>query len=185
MRTFAKRGLIFPLLLLAAGAAGASPASAATGCASADGPPARASTVALGNAALCLVNQERTARGLKPLKLNRRLSKAAAGHARDMVARNYFSHDSLGGGDFVDRIRKAGYMAPRAFPTLGEDLAWGSGTLGTPRAIVQSWMESPGHRANILTRQFREAGMGVAFGDPGAGEDGATYTLDFGSGGRK
>jgi uncharacterized protein YkwD len=102
-----------------------------------------------------------------------------------MVARNYFSHDSLGGGDFVDRIRKAGYMAPRTFPTLGEDLAWGSGTLGEPGAIVASWMASPGHRANILGRQFREAGIGVAFGDPGAGEDGATYALDFGSGGRK
>jgi uncharacterized protein YkwD len=131
------------------------------------------------------VNQERTSRGLAPLKLNRRLSNAAAGHARDMVARNYFSHDSLDGKDFVYRIRKAGYMAPRSFPTLGEDLAWGSGTLGTPSAIVQSWMASPGHRANILSPKFREAGIGVAYGDPGAGEDGATYALDFGSGGRR
>jgi uncharacterized protein YkwD len=185
MPTFVKRGFLYPLLLLAAVAAGASPASAATGCAAADGPPAQASVVALGNSALCLVNQERTSRGLKPLKLNRRLSNAAAGHARDMVARNYFSHDTLGGGDFVARIRKAGYVAPRAFPSLGEDLAWGSGSLGTPRSIVQSWMASPGHRANILAPQFREAGMGVAYGDPGAGQDGATYALDFGSGGRK
>jgi uncharacterized protein YkwD len=134
---------------------------------------------------VCLVNQERTARGLKPLKLNRRLSKAAAGHARDMVARKYFSHDSLSGADFVDRIRKAGYVAPRAFPSLGEDLAWGSGSLGTPRAIVKGWMDSPGHRANILSSKFREAGIGVAIGDPGAGQEGATYALDFGSGGRK
>jgi uncharacterized protein YkwD len=75
-------------------------------------------------------------------------------------------------------------MPTRVFPTLGEDLAWGSGTLGTPREIVASWMASPGHRANILDRKFREGGMGVAFGDPGAGEDGVTYALDFGSGGR-
>jgi uncharacterized protein YkwD len=147
--------------------------------------PARASSVALGNAALCLVNQERTSRGLKPLKANRHLKKAATRHAGDMVAHNYFSHESLNGADFVDRIRKAGYVGPRAFPSLGEDLAWGSGSLGTPRAIVQGWMESPGHRANILEPKFREAGMGVAFGDPGAGQDGATYALDFGSGGRK
>jgi uncharacterized protein YkwD len=139
----------------------------------------------MANATLCLVNQERTARGLKPLAANRRLAKAAGGHARDMVARNYFSHDTQGGGDFVDRIRKAGYVAPRAFPSLGEDLAWGSGTLGSPRAIVKGWMDSPGHRANILSRKFREAGLGVAIGDPGAGMDGATYALDFGSGGRK
>jgi uncharacterized protein YkwD len=45
-------------------------------------------------------------------------------------------------------------------------------------------MNSPGHRANILDAKFREAGMGVALGDVGAGEDGVTYALDFGSGGR-
>jgi uncharacterized protein YkwD len=175
---------ICPLLLLTAVVAGASPASAATVCASADGPTAQTSTVTLANSALCLVNQERSSRGLRPLKANKRLAKAASGHARDMNARGYFSHDTEGGGTFVDRIRKAGYMPARVFPTLGEDLAWGSGTLGTPREIVAAWMASPGHRANILDRKFREAGMGVAFGDPGAGLDGVTYALDFGSGGR-
>jgi uncharacterized protein YkwD len=165
-------------------AAGAGPASAATVCASADGPTAQTSTVALGNAALCLVNQERTSRGLKPLKPNRRLTKAATGHADDMVAKGYFSHDSADGRSFVDRIRNAGYIVPRAFPSLGEDLAWGSGTLGTPRQIVQGWMASPGHRANILNRNFRQAGLGVALGDVGVGMDGVTYALDFGSDGR-
>lgn len=184
MRTLRRRGFICSLLLLVAAAAG-SPASAATGCAAADGPPAKASNVTLANAALCLVNQERTARGLKPLRPNRRLTKAADAHSRDMVANNYFSHDSLDGRDFVARIRRAGYVGPRAFSSLGEDLAWGSGALGTPRAIVQAWMESPGHRANILFPKFREAGIAVAYGDPGAGEDGAAYTLDFGSGGRR
>jgi uncharacterized protein YkwD len=185
MRTCRNRAALPLLLLLVAVAAGAGPASAATGCASADGPTAQTSTVALANSALCLVNQERTSRGLKPLKSNRRLVKAATGHARDMVAHGYFSHDSASGGTFVDRIRKAGYVPPRALPTLGEDLAWGSGSFGTPREIVQGWMNSPGHRANILERKFHEAGMGVAFGDPGAGADGVTYALDFGSGGRK
>src|SRR3954452_784331 len=174
-----------PLLLLVAVAAAASPASAATVCASTDGPTAQTSTVTLANAALCLVNQERSSRGLRPLRANRRLARAAAGHAREMDARGYFSHDSAGGGTFADRIRKVGYVPPSAFPSLGEDIAWGSGTLGTPREIVQSWMESPDHRANILSRKFREAGMGVDFGDPGAGADGVTYALDFGSGGRR
>jgi uncharacterized protein YkwD len=187
MRTWLKRGA-FPLLLLlttTAVAVGVSPASAATVCASTDGPTAQASTVVLANAALCLVNQERSSRGLKPLKANRHLTRAATGHARDMNARGYFSHDTAGGGTFVDRIRKAGYVPPKAFPSLGEDLAWGSGTLATPREIVQGWMESPGHRANILNPRFHDAGMGVAFGDPGAGADGVTYALDFGSGGRR
>ena len=184
MRTWLVRGAL-PLLLLTAVAAGAGPASAATVCASADGPTANASATSLANAALCLVNQERTSRGLKPLKANRRLSKAAVKHARDMNLKGYFSHESANGATFVDRIRKTGYVKPRLFPSLGEDLAWGSGTLGTPREIVQGWMDSPGHRANILSRKFREAGMGVAFGDPGAGQDGVTYALDFGSGGRR
>lgn len=184
MRTLLKRGALFPLLLLAV-AAGAPTASAATVCASADGVPARAATVSLANAALCLVNQERTSRGLRPLKSNRRLAKAALAHARDMVRRGYFAHESLSGSDFVDRIRRTGYISRRSFPSLGEDLAFGSGQLGTPRAIVDGWMASPGHRANILNPKFREAGIGVAIGDPGAGEEGATYTLTFGSGGRR
>src|SRR5689334_19874995 len=125
MCTSVKRGLIYPLLLLVAVVAGASPASAATGCASADAPPAQASAVTVAHAALCLVNQERTSRGLRALKSNRRLTKAAAGHAVDMVTNNYFSHDSLGGGDFVDRILKTGYVLRKSFPSLGEDLAWG------------------------------------------------------------
>lgn len=139
----------------------------------------------LANSALCLVNQERSSRGLKPLRSNKRLARAAYKHARDMDRRGYFSHDTLGGGSFVTRIRKTGYVPARVFPSLGEDLAWGSGDLGTPRQIVQSWMESPGHRANILNPKFRDAGMGVDFGDPGAGMDGVTYALDFGSNGRR
>src|SRR3954454_14072677 len=99
MRTWFKRGVV-PLLLLTAVVAGASPASAATVCASADGPTAQTSAVTLANAALCLVNQERTSRGLKPLKANRRLASAARGHAGDMVAKQYFSHDSTNGGTF-------------------------------------------------------------------------------------
>jgi uncharacterized protein YkwD len=184
MRTWSVRGAL-PLILLAVVGAGAGPASAATVCASADGPNAQASTVALGNAALCLVNQERTARALKPLDPNRRLATAAARHARDMVVNGYFSHDSADGRTFVDRIRRAGYIVPRTFAWLGEDLAWGSGTFGTPQEIVQAWMESPDHRRNILDPTFRQAGMAVALGDPGAGEDGVVYALDFGSGGRR
>src|SRR3954464_11156702 len=107
MRTWMHRGAL-PLLLLVAVAAGASPASAATGCASADGPTAQSSTVALANSALCLLNQERTSRGLRPLKSNRRLAKAAGGHARDMVVRGYFSHDSANGPPFLDRSRIPG-----------------------------------------------------------------------------
>src|SRR3954463_14967145 len=132
MRTCSFRSALL-LLLLVAVAAGASPASAATVCASADGPTAQASTVALANAALCLVNQERTSRGLRPLKSNRHLSHAAGAHARDMCARGYFSHDSANGASFADRIRKSGYVPAPALPSLREGPAPGGGTPGPPR----------------------------------------------------
>src|SRR5258706_4375997 len=137
----------FPLLLAALALGGAPSASASTVCASADALPLVASSAKLTNAATCLVNQERTRRGLLPLRLNKRLTKAAKGHANDMVSRDYFSHDTIDGSNFVKRIRRAGYKGL----TLGEDLAWGDGTLGTARSIVRSWMNSPGHRANILS----------------------------------
>jgi uncharacterized protein YkwD len=177
--------VLLMLLLLATVAAEAGPAAAATVCASTDGPTAQFSSGALAGSAFCLVNQERTSRGLTPLRANRHLIRAASGHARDMVMQGYFSHDSVGGRTFVDRIRKAGYLTARALPALGEDLGWGSGELGTPREIVEAWMESPDHRKNILDQKFHEAGMGVAFGDSGADDDGVTYALDFGSSGRR
>src|SRR3954453_19520875 len=109
MRTCSFRSALLLLLLLVAVAAGASPASAATVCASADGPTAQASTVALANAALCLVNQERTSRGLRPLKSNRHLSHAAGAHAHDMCARGYFSRCPANGGSVAHTSRKSGY----------------------------------------------------------------------------
>src|SRR5437773_958867 len=93
-----------PLLLTAIALGGAPSASAATVCASADSLPLAASSAKLARAAACLVNQERTRRGLRALRVNKRLNRAALGHARDMVSRDYFSHDTAGGGDFATRI---------------------------------------------------------------------------------
>src|SRR3954452_25549552 len=97
-----------PLLLLVAVAAAASPASAATVCASADGPTAQTSTVTLANAALCLVNQERSSRGLRPLKSNRRLAKAAKGHGRYMNAGGSFSQAPGKGASLVTGSARPG-----------------------------------------------------------------------------
>jgi hypothetical protein len=62
---------------------------------------------------------------------------------------------------------------------VGENIGWGQGALTTPRSIVDAWMASPGHRENLLSRDYTEVGLG-ALGTPGAGA-GATYTTDFGS----
>lgn len=82
----------------------------------------------------------------------------------------------------MDRILGAGYAKKNDGWTLGENLAWGSYQLATPRSIVRSWMHSPGHRANILSADFHEIGVGVVVGAPEAGfESAATYVTSFGT----
>ena len=156
----------------------AAPASQAA-CSSASASVTSASKRALVRATLCVLNVERTKRGLRPLRLNRKLSRAARGHSSAMASRHFFSHDSLGGGSFVDRIRGTGYLRGARSWNVGENIAWGSGPLGTPRAIGRAWMNSPGHRANILSSSFRAIGIGISAGTPSGG-GGATYTTDFG-----
>jgi uncharacterized protein YkwD len=130
-------------------------------------------------ATLCLLNAERRANGLRPLKLDTKLTRAAVGHSRDMVAKHYFAHESRNGADFDDRIKRTGWTKSRRSYTMGENIAWGGGHLSTPRSIVRSWMNSSGHKANILARGFRYIGIGIAKGAP-TGGSGATYTTTFG-----
>ena len=132
------------------------------------------------DAILCLHNQVRAEHRLPALRENRRLRKAAVSHAKDMVRNGYFEHTTPEGTTMVDRILRARYVREDAGWALGENLAWGTGSLGTPRGAVQSWMDSPGHRANILKRSYRELGVGVVLGVPVSDAAGATYTVDFG-----
>ena len=175
-----------PLLACAAVAAACAlpaPATAApAGCASASAEPHSARYVAVRGAVLCLINAERRRRGLPKLRYNRRLATAAGRHARDMVRQRYFSHDSKDGRDFVDRIRRAGYLRGGSGGwSLGENLAWGCGNMASPREIVNAWMHSPGHRNNILSRRFRHVGIAFARDAPFRDADrGATYVTEFG-----
>jgi uncharacterized protein YkwD len=157
-------------------------ASAQRACQSAGAQPMQASRMALSRATVCLLNGERARRGIRPLKVNKRLNRAARRHAIDMATRDYFSHTSQSGASFVDRIRRSGYLRRARSWFVGENIAWGTGTLSTPRSIVRAWMESPGHRANILSRRFREVGIGISFGAPvhAAGNPSGTYTTSFG-----
>jgi uncharacterized protein YkwD len=131
-------------------------------------------------AILCLHNQIRAARHLPLLREHTRLRKAALGHSRDMVRAHYFEHTTPSGVTMVDRILKAHYVREDQGWALGENLEWGTGSLSTPRGAMDAWMNSPGHRANILQRSFREMGVGVVTGVPVSGAAGATYTVDFG-----
>lgn len=146
------------------------------GCTGADAAPSSANVATVGSATLCLVNSERTSRGLGPLVDNAQLASAAQAHADDMVARRYFSHTSMDGRTFDQRIRGAGY----AGSVMAENIAWGGGSLGTPRQTVSGWMNSGGHRANILNVALRDSGIGVAQGTPQGGS-GGTYVHDFGA----
>jgi uncharacterized protein YkwD len=140
-------------------------------------PPCAATTVR------CLVNAQRAAHGLAPLRSSRQLRLAAEAHGADMVSHRFFAHVSPFSGAVTDRARRAGYLARSHDWTVGENIAWGEGPLSTPEAIVTAWMNSPGHRAVILDRDFRDAGVGVATGVPvdDSSMPGATFVLDVGS----
>jgi uncharacterized protein YkwD len=181
------------LLLALALAVGAclAPASAASAkkaphrshsCLHAGAQAGQVSRRALARATLCLLNKQRHLRHLKGLKMSKRLGRAARGHSVEMARVHYFSHDSLSGASFLDRIRRSGYLHLARRWSVGENIAWGTGGLSTPRSIVRAWMHSPGHRANILQRSFRNIGIGISFGAPVriAARSAATYTTDFG-----
>ena len=160
------------------------PAQAAPrgGCENADSRADQAPYAQLGRATLCLVNRERRRRGLRALRADRRLALAASRHADDMVRHSYFAHDSRSGARFTSRIVRAGYLRRVARWRTGENIAWGAGRSSAARRVVRAWMNSSGHRANILNGGFRDLGVGVVAGAPVPGryEVGATYVHDFG-----
>ncbi|MGJ5757036.1 CAP domain-containing protein [Streptomyces galbus] len=118
---------------------------------------------------LALVNQERRTAGCAPLTQNDRLRDAAQAHSDDMAGRDFFDHVNPDGADPGRRITAAGYR----WSTYGENIAKGQ---QTARSVMTSWMNSPGHRANILNCAFKNLGVGVHQGDGGP-----YWTQDFGT----
>ncbi|MFI9016644.1 sigma-70 family RNA polymerase sigma factor [Streptomyces griseus] len=118
-------------------------------------PPAPAPQAPAGTAGQVtdLVNAERAKEGCGPVTVNDQLNTAAQRHSADMEANDYFSHTSQDGRDPGDRITAAGYR----WSTYGENIAKGQ---QTPADVMRSWMDSPGHRANILNCSFKEIGVG-------------------------
>ncbi|MGH4031252.1 sigma-70 family RNA polymerase sigma factor [Actinomycetota bacterium Odt1-20B] len=114
---------------------------------------------------LALVNSERSKAGCRPLKLDSRLSRAAQLHSEDMSTNHYFDHTSQDGRTFSDRATAQGYKTPGA-----ENIARGQ---NSPDSVMQSWMNSPGHRANILNCDLTTMGLGLV-------DDDWTWTQMFG-----
>ena len=121
---------------------------------------------------LDLHNRVRLSQGLGALCVHPALQRAARAHSADMIRRDYFAHGSVG-----PRLRSAGY----AWRAYGENIAWGSGSRASADSIFTGWMNSSGHRRNILDGRFREVGIGAATGTYG-GRSGVTmWTADFGA----
>lgn len=102
---------------------------------------------------LALTNAARAQVGLAPLRHDPALAAAADKHSEDMALKNYFSHVEPDGGRLADRIRDEGY----SFRAAGENIAAG---YDTPEAVVAAWLNSSGHRANILNSNYTEIGIG-------------------------
>jgi uncharacterized protein YkwD len=129
--------------------------------------PSADATTEAEDAVIRLTNEERAAAGCSPLRADSRLRTAARRHSMDMGAHDYFSHTSRNGDTFADRIEAAGYPDPGA-----ENIARG---YPTAAAVMKGWMNSEGHRANILNCGLGAVGVGVYLG-PG----GPWWTQDFG-----
>jgi uncharacterized protein YkwD len=173
------RRLLVPIVVVATALAVSAPAALAA-CAGGDLSASDSGAVA---ATLCLLNAQRADHGLKAFTESATLDRAADDYAADMVKRRFFDHVSPGGGTMMDRITAAGWV-PSGSWSAGENIAWGSGSLATPASIVDGWMRSAGHRANILDGGFTQIGIGIAAGAPQGGvRGGGTYVTDFTSGG--
>lgn len=117
------------------------------------------------------INAERTKRGLTPLRLNAALDKAAQGHACDNAKRRSVSHDSSDGSKLQHRLRRAGYD----YRTASENTGRG---FGTPKRAVEWWMNSPHHKDNMLMRETRDIGIGIALSP--APENRLHWVIDMG-----
>jgi uncharacterized protein YkwD len=117
------------------------------------------------------VNAARVSHGVAPLRLDAALGRAAEAHTLDMLRGDYFAH-----GDFYSRM-----VAFHLHGTLGENLAWGSGSYSAAQAIVHMWLTSPEHRANLLRRGFHRVGLGIAQGSFQGAAGATIVTADFGS----
>jgi uncharacterized protein YkwD len=158
--------------------------SSAAGCADADLPPSTQNVERVRAAVMCLVNRERAGHGESALQQNPRVEQAAQSHTESMAFGNYFEHVGPRGDTPLSRLRASGYIySSQVGYEIAENIGWGTLSQGTPRAIVAAWMNSPGHRANILDAHFRDTAIGVSPHVPSSvsgGQPGGIYTQDFG-----
>jgi uncharacterized protein YkwD len=126
-----------------------------------------------------VINDARAAHGLHRFHIADSLRSAAQHHSLDMVSRDYFAHTSPTGSTFYHRVLESGFPSGGSW-SAGENLAWGTRGIGSPRSVVRMWLHSPAHRANLLSNSFGCIGIGRATGRF-LGHGGAiVWTADFG-----
>lgn len=141
--------------------------------------PNTASTSVAGDM-ISMVNEERTAVGLKKVTECLALDQSAVSHSQDMFTRNFFAHTNPDGKTASDRIRLTGYMGDAKSRWTGENIAKGFIDVAT---VMKAWMNSRGHRENILNPKFTHLGIGSVSTGPNSIYQGFIWTQDFGSGG--
>jgi uncharacterized protein YkwD len=136
------------------------------------------------NQVLTAVNKQRAKHGLHALRLNAKLVDAARAHSTDMGEQKYFDHNSPDGETWSSRIIRYGYTRSGcSYWKIGENIYYGSGLYSSPSVAVKAWMNSKPHRAVILTKVFRDVGIGAVKTDDGYRNlDGVVwfFTLDLG-----
>jgi uncharacterized protein YkwD len=154
----------------------------ATICAIAEAASARAlHLTAAERAVIRLVNESRAEHGLRPLKVSTPLCRAARAHSAEMLSRGFFSHLSYNGESQSARVARFGYaLKGRTSWSTGEVIGYGTGTAGTPQAIVTAWLQSKPHRDVLLNPSVRDVGVGRASGVFCGSSGAAVYTLDLG-----
>jgi uncharacterized protein YkwD len=158
--------IVIAAALLAMGLAAIAPRSAAAAA-----PPPR-------TALLYRINQARIGHGLAPVRPSLKLQRVASHHSEDMMVRDYFAHTSPTGSSVYSRIVNSGFVAGYAW-LGGETLAWGNGSLATPLATVHAWLQSPEHRAIMLSRNFHWVGIGRTCGNYRGQPSTCVWTADW------
>jgi uncharacterized protein YkwD len=126
----------------------------------------------------CLTNYARAQQGLAPLQLNATLNAAGQAKLKSNISCAEFSHTPCG--QPFDTVFSS-YVQGATSYQIGENIAWGTGSYGTPRQTMNGWVHSAGHRENILTAAYAELGVGYLPGQTFQGYDGATlWSQEFG-----
>jgi uncharacterized protein YkwD len=151
------------------------------GCPGATLRPNSHDLTAVADATICLINSAREKQHLGELTPNEDLDSAAQLHSHEMHVDRFFSHVDPSGKDQRAQVLASGYGAHANGVASAQCVAWGTGRWETPHGTVLSWMESPSHKALLLSSKYHEVGIGVTPGNDKDGSSGALYTADLAS----